>query len=352
MKAFDHLSVRTVPPPDAAAERDRADLDLLIHGHQISRIIRAAADLAIADRIPHHDRRSVDALASSCAVRPQPLLRILRALAAFGIFRVTADGLVAHSSRSLLLRTDAPNSLHYAARFWPAPGSWGAWGVLDAALTGETPFHAAWNTSRFEYQRDHPDEARIFDAFMAHTPGGRLGALAAVYDFSNAKLIVDVGGGNGEALRLILPRYPHLRGLVFDLEDVIKAISPADRLDGRIAVMAGSFFEQIPTGADVYLLNWILHDWSDEDCVRILRSCRAATGGHARLLIGEWLLEPDPLRGHPAGYLLDISMMVNFGEARERTEAEFRDLLSCSGFAFERSISTATPFSIVEAVPR
>ncbi|MPY90942.1 MAG: hypothetical protein GEU99_23905 [Luteitalea sp.] len=175
-------------------------------------MIRAAADLAIADRIPPDEWRSVDELASCCAVLPQPLLRVLRALAACGIFRVTVDGLVAHSRRSLLLRTDAPNSLHHAARFWTAPGSWGAWADLDAALRGETPHRASWNTSRFEYLRHHPDEAHVFDAFMAHTPEGRHGALAAAHDFSSATLVVDVGGGNGEALRLILRRYPHHHG--------------------------------------------------------------------------------------------------------------------------------------------
>jgi hypothetical protein len=326
-----------------------SELDLLIRGYQISRMIRVAADLAIADRIRPQEWRSVSDLAQSCGVHPEPLRRILRALAAFGVFRVEGDGQVAHSSRSLSLRSDAPNSLHAAARYWTAPGSWRAWGELDAALTGNTPHRVAWNTSRFDYLRDHPEEARIFHAFMARTPDGRLGALTAAYDFSNATLIVDVGGGNGEALRLILSRYPNLRGLVFDREDVITTITAADRLDGRIAIEAGSFFERVPAGGDVYLLNWILHDWSDEDCLRILRICRAAMNDDARLLIGEALLDPDPARGQPAAYLFDVHMMAMFGEARERTESEFCDLLAASGFAFERSIATASPFSVIEA---
>lgn len=333
-------------------ERDISDLDLLIRGYQISRMIRVAADLALADQIPPDEWCSVSELARSCGVRPEPLRRILRALASFGVFRLAVDGRVAHSPRSLSLRTDAPNSSHEAARFWTAPGAWRAWGELDAALTGNTPHRVAWNTSRFEYLRDHPEEARIFDAFMARTPDGRLGALAAAYDFSNATLVVDVGGGNGEALRLILSRYPNLHGLVFDREDVITAITTAERLDGRISVEAGSFFERVPAGADIYLLNWIMHDWADEDCLRILSTCRAAMNDRARLLIGEALLDPDPTRGQATAYLFDVHMMAIFGEARERTESEFRDLLAASGFIFERSIETASPFSVIEAVPR
>lgn len=335
-----------------AAEREHATLDLLIHGFQISRLIRAAADLDIADRIAPDWEIDIAELAEECGVSPRPLLRILRALAALGIFRLSADGRLSHSLRSLLLRKDAPNSLHYAARFWSGPGSWKAWGVLDEALAGVTPHQAAWKTGRFDYLREHPEEARVFDAFMAHTPEDRHEALAAAYDFSHAGLIVDVGGGNGEALRRILARFPTPRGLIFDRRDVVEAIAPEARLGGRITAQAGSFFEHVPADADFYLLNWVLHDWSDADCLRILRSCRAAMGADATLLISERLLEPDPAAGDPMTYLVDTHMMAMFGSARERTEAEFRDLLEASGFALRRSIPTAPPFSIVEAVPQ
>lgn len=334
-----------------ASDDDRSALDLLIRGFQLSRMIRLVADLAIADKIPADGSCDVDELASACAVLPVPLLRVLRALAAFGVFRLTAEGSVAHSPRSLLLRTDAANSLHYAAKFWTAPGSWKAWGALDVALTGEIPHQAAWNTSRFQYLREHPDEARIFDAFMAHFPDNRHNALAAAYDFSGAALIIDLGGGNGEALRRILTRYPAPRGLVFDREDVVEAIGSAARLDGRIAVEGGSFFDRVPTGGDIYLLVRVLHDWSDEDCVRILRTCRAAMAPHARLLVVEQILEPDPALGRPTGYLVDMQMMAMFGSARERTQAEFGELLAASGFSALGLIPTASPVSIIEGVP-
>lgn len=334
-----------------ANDDDRSALDLLIRGFQVSRMIRLVADLAIADKIPADGSSDVGALAAACAVLPGPLLRVLRALAAFGIFRVTAQGSVTHSPRSLLLRTDAPNSLHYSARFWTAPGSWKAWGALDAALTGGVPHQAAWNTGRFEYLREHPDEARIFDAFMAHFPDDRHNALTAAYDFSGAGLIIDLGGGNGEALRRILTRFPVPRGLVFDRDDVVDAIAPAARLDGRIAVEGGSFFDHVPAGGDIYLLVGVLHDWSDDDCIRILRICRGAMAPHARLLVVEQILEPDPALGRPTGYLVDTQMMAMFGSGRERTQAEFAELLAASGFSSPRLIPTASPVSIIEVVP-
>ena len=96
----------------------------------------------------------------------------------------------------------------------------------------------------------------------------------------------------------------------------------------------------------------VLHDWSDEDCVRILRTCRAAMGAHARLLVGDQILDPDPARGRATTYLVDIQMMAMFGRARERTEAEFGELLEQSGFRLRRVIPTNSPVSLIEAIPR
>jgi hypothetical protein len=330
---------------------DRVALDLLIRGFQVSRMLRLVADLGIADKIPKEGNCNVRDLAIACAVLATPLLRVLRALAAFGIFRIGADGSVAHSPRAVLLRTDEPNSLHYGARFWTAPGSWKAWGALDAALVGDIPYQVAWNTSRFQYLREHPEEARNFDAFMANFPDHRHQAVAASYDFSGTALITDIGGGNGEALRRILSRFPGPRGLVFDRDDVIAAIPPDARSGGRIDVLGGSFFDLVPEGADIYLLVRVLHDWSDDDCIRILRNCRTAMTGSARLLIVEQILEPDPTLGRPAGYLIDTQMMAMFGTARERTESEFGELLQTSGLALARVIATTSPVSIVEVIP-
>lgn len=331
---------------------DRLALDLLIRGFQVSRTIRLATELAIADRIEPDASGSIAELADACEVLPQPLLRAMRLLAAFGIFRVDADGNVAHTPRSLLLRTDVPNSLHYSACFWTGPGSWRAWDALDVALHGRIPHEAAWGVGRFSYLRDHPDEARTFDAFMANWPDNRHQAVAAAYDFSGGVLIADVGGGNGEALRRILARFPDARGIVFDREDVVAAIPPAGLAGGRISTQGGSFFEKAPAGADIYLLVRVIHDWADEDALRILRMCRAAMSSNGRLLIVEQILPPDPSQGRPTDYLLDMHMMAIFGTAQERTEAEFRALLQPAGFDLLRVIPTASLVSILEAVPR
>jgi hypothetical protein len=331
---------------------DRLELDLLIRGFQVSRIIRLVADLDIADRIDPESPANIAGLADACGVLAEPLLRALRALAAFGIFRIDAEGRASHTPRSLLLRTDAPDSLHHSARFWTARGSWRAWEFLEAALHGKVPHEEAWGTDRFGYLRDNPAEGRLFDAFMANFPDDRHKAVAATYDFSEVGLIVDVGGGNGESLRRIIARHGGVRGIVFDRADVVAAIPSEMLANGRITAQAGSFFDGLPPGADRYMLIRVLHDWPDEDARRILRSCRAAMSDGSRLLIVEALMEPDPSLGSRTEYLIDVQMMAMFGRARERTQGEYGGLLAETGFDLVKVMPTSSSVSILETAPR
>jgi hypothetical protein len=131
---------------------------------------------------------------------------------------------------------------------------------------------------------------------------------------------------------------------------VVAAFPDDGRMAGRIATEAGSFFDRVPTGPDIYLLMRVLHDWSDDDCRRILKNCRAAMGNGARLLICEQILDPDPASGDPFLYLVDTQMMAMFGTARERSEGEFKALLVETGFVYRNLIPTTSSVCIVEAV--
>ena len=130
---------------------------------------------------------------------------------------------------------------------------------------------------------------------------------------------------------------------------MVNALGSIDLMDGRIKPLGGSFFESVPPGADLYILSRVLHDWSDEDCVRILRICRTQMQSGSRLLIVEHIIEPDPIKGRPTDYLVDIQMMAMFGSARARTEDEFRKLLAESGLTLRRHIATESPVSILES---
>jgi hypothetical protein len=333
-------------PTDAGA---RHALDMMIRGFMLSRMLRLVADLGVADRVPEDGSVPVATLAEGFSVREDALRRVLRALAAFGVFSLSGEA-VAHTATSRLLRSDAPGSLRAAARLFAADGSWRAWGSLDVALGGGVPHEAAWGMGRFERLRAEPAEQLLFDAAMAAFPGDRHGAIARALDLSGVATMVDVGGGNGETLRRVLAGAPGVSGIVFDQPQVVGAIAPDELMSGRIAVAAGDFRQAVPAGGDLYILVRVLHDWDDAGCAAILDRVRAAARPGARVVVAEQLLDPDPSRGAPQTYLADMQMMAMFGAARERTEAEFRALLETAGFTWRGVTPTGTPIALLEVV--
>ena len=310
-----------------------ADMTLLTRGFQLSRMIQVAVVLGLADHL-EGGPQPVTVLALKADADPAMLLRLCRALAAFGIFEVDTGGLVAHT-----------------ARYWATPHVWGSWGHLeDAVRTGGSALELAYGMPKFEYLKLHPEEAALFDQLMQHGPDDRQGAVVAAYDFAAAGLVVDVGGGNGALLAAILQANPEVRGILFDQEAVVAgaARTLADVAD-RVQVEAGSFFEAVPSGGDVYTLSLILHDWDDERCLNILANIRAAIAAGKRLLIVERVLDQPDRPTNPASYLSDINMMVNL-HGRERTLPEFTSLLERSGFGKPVLHATRSPFCILEAV--
>ena len=335
------------PASDAPAF---ADMALLTRGFQLSRMIQVAVALDLADHL-EGGPQPMTALALKADADPAMLLRLCRALAAFGIFAVDAEGVVAQTARSDCLRRQATPTLYHAARYWATPHVWGGWEHLeDAVRTGGSAFESAYGTPKFEYLKLHPDEAELFDQFMQHGPDDRQAAVVAAYDFADAGLVVDVGGGNGALLGAILRANLEVRGVLFDQEAVVAgaARTLADVAD-RVQVEVGSFFEAVPSGGDVYTLSLILHDWDDERCLGILANIRTAMEAGKRLLVVERVLDQPDRPASPATYLSDINMMVNL-HGRERTLPEFTSLLERSGFEKPLLHATESPFCILETI--
>jgi hypothetical protein len=181
--------------------------------------------------------------------------------------------------------------------------------------------------------------------------GNEARTVARACNFSIFKNIVDVGGATGNLLAAILAHHAGPRGVLFDLPHVVRdasAILRAHGVDERVAIQAGDFFRTVPAGGDAYLLSHVIHDWSDEQCLTILGRCREAIGPDGRLFIVEMVL-PVGNAPHP-GKLTDIGMLVMLG-GRERTEAEYRNLLDRANFRLVKVVPTESPASIVEAVP-
>ncbi len=329
----------------------------MISGAQMSQAIATAADLGIVDLLADGPR-PVAALAAATRTHPSALQRLLRALASCGLLSLD-DG--SHDVRLLpkgsLLRSDHPAALHAYCRWWGAH-RWAAWSSLpDGVATNARTNGGASGRSGMKDLHGDPAAATAFHGAMtALTRAVARGVLPA-FNFSSVNLVADIGGGSGELMAALLREHPHLRGMLLDLPHAMASarqyLSAADVLD-RCDLVAGSFFDGVPAGADIYLMKTVLHDWTDEECAPILACCHeaiAATRG-ARLLVVERVL-PDRIessRAHRDAALADLNMLVMLG-GRERTTAEFQALLGASGFAMVAIRDAAMGYSVIEAIP-
>ena len=324
----------------------------LISAYWISQLVRVAAQLGIADALAKGPR-TAEALAREAGARPAQLRRVLRALASQGVFREDAKGRFRLTGLATTLRSDRPGSLRDFARMMIDDYNWQAWSALLHGVTsGALPFDHVHGMPIFEYLAKHPEQERVFAASMASISGTENEAVARAYPFGKLRQLVDVGGAHGHLLATILRRHKKLRGMLYDQPQVVAAAAEsgflsAPELAGRHEVRSGSFFESVPAGADGYLMKYILHDWTDEQCLQILGHCRDAMAAGGRVLVADHVIPKG--NGPDWAKLLDINMLVLPG-GQERTREEFRALFARAGLRLARVVPTACPLSILEAV--
>jgi hypothetical protein len=344
----DHDQENQSAVPDALRMRR------LLYGHLLSRVLCSMAALGIPDLIGDGGRSVAD-LARETTCHPPSLHQAMRALTSFGVFREEADGTFGLTPLGATLRRDAPASArHTALLVGNEVGN--AWNQFEMTVrTGRTAFSALFGTDFFSYGNLKPELRAVFDSSQAAGLELDLEHITAGLDLSCHQLIVDVGGGDGALLVHLLEAYPHLRGLVFDLPRVTakarRRLADAELTD-RCAVRSGDFFGTIPPDGDLYLLRQILHDWDDEHCRALLRNCRDAMSPGAKLMIIELLAEKRDHTGLAGEMtaLMDLYMLSIF-DGKERTRAEFIQLLTDCGFAMCEVRMLAPTLAAITAVP-
>ena len=323
----------------------------LVTGHYISRAIFVAAKMGIADLLKDGPQNYTDIAKASGAHAPS-LYRLMLLLTSAGVFEEKETGCFGLTPIGEYLRTDVPGSRRAQALLLAGPSQQRSWsGLLDIVRTGKTPP----GRSAFQFFAKYPEEAAVFDEGMTAGSAEASADVAAAYDFSPFGTMVDVGGGHGVLLTAILSVNPALRGVLFDLPHVAegarKQIQGAG-LAGRCDVVAGDFFEGVPSGGDAYILKSVIHDWDDARGLAILRNIHGSMASQGRLLLVEMVF-PSRLDQTPRSQIVvgsDVNMLVNLG-GRERTEAEFSALFSAAGFKLARIIPTRGLWSLVEGVP-
>jgi O-methyltransferase domain/Dimerisation domain len=334
-----------VPDPQSP----QAQLVEMAMAHSVSRLLYVAAELNLAD---HLDRglKTAAELAEPTRTDARSLYRLMRTLSSLGLFTEDPTHRFSLTSMGKALKTGTADSVRTSVltlagdTFTRAHEQ-----LLHSVRTGKSGFEKVFGAPLFEWLAKHPIEAAMFNETMVGIHGAEPAAVAAAYDFSDFNTITDVGGSTGNMLTTILRRYPKPRGTLFDLPHVVRdapAMIEARGLTNRVSVEAGSFFERIPAGSDVYLLSHIIHDWSEEECLTILLNCRQAMKPEARLLIIEMVL-PAGDAPHP-GKLLDMIMLTIPG-GQERTEQEYGELLEKAGLRLARVVPTQSAVGVVEA---
>ena len=334
-----------------SAAHDRAFQ--LVSGFRYTQMLGALCRLKIPDLLAAGPRSSED-LAASVGVQLGPLRRILRCLVTVGVFTETEDGRFAATPVSECLR-DQPGTLRGMAVMLPTD-SYLAYGDLMHTLqTGKPAFEHMFHMSRWEQLSKEPEKAAVFNAAMQSRTELIRGAVAAGYDFSGIRTIVDVGGGRGTLIAGLLKAHPRLRGTVFDLE---AGMAEADAylteqgVRDRCEIVIGSFFESVPAGHDAYVLKNIIHDWNDEKATAILATCREAMGPQARLILVEHVLQDRAQDSADSRriFMADVQMMVML-DGQERTERQYATLMSAAGLRLTQVLPTASIFQLIEGVP-
>jgi O-methyltransferase domain/Dimerisation domain len=333
---------------EKVAVRPAWQLMRLLDGFVTTQLLYVAAKLGVADVLADGPR-SGEEIAAAVGADRDALVRVLRGLVTDDVLAEEEDGRFALTPVGECLRAGAGAALARGEVYYEA-----AAGLLATVREGGTAFEHVHGERFFDHLARHPDREAAFQASMAARSEQEAHDVVAVYDFSELRRLVDVGGGRGILLAAILRANPNLRGVLTDREAALPAARvhlDAASVGDRAECVAADFFTTVPPGADAYLLSRVIHDWDDADARHILSICRRAMPRTSRLLVVEAIL-PERARDRPAAIRMDLHMLLLLG-ARERTEAEFRALLDSSGFELQRVVMTASPagLGVIEALP-
>jgi hypothetical protein len=323
----------------------KAHLALLVDGYQATQLLFVAVELGLEEKLADGPRTAAE-LAAETGVDPAILYRVLRGLASFGVldepgegrFGLSAAGQYLQSFRGLLM---ARGELYY-----------GAFGKLrDAIRDGTTnAFELAYDGKRFfEYLNEHPETTAAFQQSMTDRSRQEAAEVVAAYDFGRFRRLIDIAGGRGVLIGAIAEAYPSLSTALFDQPSVA---GETIELPANCETIAGDFFAEVPAGADGYVISRVIHDWGDEEAARILSNTRKAMSIDGTLLLVEALM-PERAAEAPAAVRMDVNMLAMFNGGKERTRAEFADLLAVAGFRLTRVIPVdeSVGLNLLEAHP-
>jgi O-methyltransferase domain len=321
----------------------------LLMGYLAAECVHAVAVLGVADLLAN-GRATIEALASATGCHAPSLQRVLRILVRLGVFTETVSGQFELTQVGATLRSDAPDSLRDAAIFLmsaPLRASFGS--LLDTLRSGDPAFVRLHQATIYGYFGQNPELGAVFHHFMTAQSNMHDAAIVDAYDFSGIRTIVDVGGGHGATLTAVLHRYPTLKGILFDLPEVVATAGPDAGHGGRCEVVGGDMLHSVPAGGDAYMIKRVIMDNRDGDAKAILSNCLSQMNAGGKIVVIDPML-PSGAEPHP-NWLTDMfGLAITGGQCR--SEAEFRNLFDAVGLTLTRVVATRSPNFILEGVRR
>lgn len=319
-------------------------------GMFISQALFVAAKLGIPDLLANGARSTAD-LAQASETDERSLFRLLRSLASVGAFTQVSERTFANTPMTEFLRSDVPGSMREMILWMSEEPHWAIYSrMIDSVRTGKPIWEDVHGEPIFPYLFEtNTALGDTFNRAMTSFSQVTIPAILASYDFSGAGTIADIAGGYGHLLAAVLKKYPSANGVLFDLPHVLEgapAMLESHGVADRVTTVGGSFLDEIPVAADVYMLKHIIHDWYDDTNQTILGNIRSSMPDNAKVLVIDAVV---PAGDEPHfSKILDLEMLISPG-GMERTAAEFESLLTSSGFRMTRIIPTPSPVSIIEA---
>jgi phospholipid N-methyltransferase len=320
----------------------------MIQNFYVARAIGVAAELNLAEHLKDSEKSVAD-LALLTSAHEESLYRLMRMLASQSVFVETKNRSFKNNrlSRTLL---DEQESMRHMIIHQVNGINWNMFEELDHVVkTGENAAQKVLGMDVFEYLEKNPDKNEIYNHAMTNSSLMLSYAILSEYNFGNYKTIIDVGGGQGVLLAMILHKHKSLKGKVFDLPHVakdVKKIAEQYQVSERMDSINGNFFESVPEGGNLYLLKSIIHNLSDEQCVHLLQKIKIALPKNGKILIIEPIIENN--NRYSFAKLYDIQMLVGRNGGKERTKEEFKTIINQSGLSLNKIIQTAAPFNIIE----
>ncbi len=331
----------TMPPPQQMFQ--------FITGYWVSQTVGALAQLGVCDQFTEGARTAAE-VASDVGANPRALFRVLRAAATLGMFTHHPDDRFSLTPLGETLKSDVPGSMRDMAIAQTSPGHWLPWGRFeDAIKSGAEQASLVHGKPIFDYYGEHADERVAFMGAMAGMSSLVAGELVRLVDFSDCKLVADIGGASGALLAQVLDAHPEAAGILYDLPNVAedaRSVVAARGHAARCEIVGGDFFESAPTGADAYILKMILHDWNDEQSVTILRNIAKGMKQGSRVYVIEMVIPDD--NSPSAAQLMDLNMLTMLPGC-ERTQSEYAVLFTAAGLKLQKLTHTHSPMQIMEA---